>query len=168
MTVYADLSPDEQQQLRVGLQAAAVAISAASPGRAEETVSEGVAAAEFILGSGPDYVANTLVTSVLMELQQRLKSEQPFPDYVAVASAPSAYDHALEALRTVASLLDRRATPEEASGFKGWLLRLATVVARAGKEDQGFLGRGGVEVNAKERAALAEIASVLGIEAPTT
>jgi hypothetical protein len=39
-------------------------------------------------------------------------------------------------------------------------------VARAGKEDQGFLGRGGVLVNDAERAALASIAQTLGLELP--
>jgi hypothetical protein len=42
-------------------------------------------------------------------------------------------------------------------------MSIARSVASAGKEDQGFLGRGGVAVNDKERQALAAIASVLGV-----
>ena len=66
MTIYTDYTADEQQLLRKSLQAAAVAVSAASPGRKEETASEGYAAASFILGSRPEYVANTLVTSIIV------------------------------------------------------------------------------------------------------
>lgn len=165
MTIYADYTTEEQDILRAGLQGAAVAVSAASPGRKEETVSEGFAAAEFIMGSGPAYVANTLVTSILAELQDRIKHEHVFPDYVEVASAPGAGEQAMAHLRAVAALVDAKATPEEAAGFKGWLLDISRLVAKAGKEDQGFLGMGGVAVNDAERAALAAIGQALGLEA---
>lgn len=166
MSIYADYTAEEQQLLRHSLQAAAVAISAASPGRKEETVSEGYAAADFVLKSQPNYVANTLVTSILVDLQARLITEQPFPDYLKVASEVGALDEAMHTLGSVVKLLDGKATAEEALGFKGWLLDVARVVAQAGKEDQGFLGMGGVAVNDAERAAYAAIAATLGLEAP--
>jgi hypothetical protein len=165
MTIYADYTADEQRVLRAGLQAAAVAISAASPGRPEEAVSEGFAAARVILESGPDHVANTLVTSMIREVEQRLKTEQPFPDYVEVATAGGAYEAAIAALHSVSALLDRKASPGEAAGFKDWLLRIARATAEAGMEDQGFLGRGGTQINAAEQAALGEIEIALGVRA---
>ena len=164
MTVYADYTDNEQLQLRRSLQAAAVAVSAASPGRKEETVSEGYAAAEFILDSQAEYVGNTLVTSMLVEIQRRLGNEHPFPDYLEAATAPGALDEAMLALRSVTTLLGAKAEPEEAAGFKRWLLEIANVTAEAGKENQGFLGRGGVAVNDAERAELRSIAEVLGLE----
>ncbi|HSM33772.1 MAG TPA: hypothetical protein VK987_06750 [Anaerolineae bacterium] len=163
MSIYADYTADEQQQLRAGLQAAAVAVSAASPGRPEETVSEGFAAARVILESGPDYVANTLVTSMIREVERRLKTEQPFPDYVEVATADGAHEAAIAALHAVSELLDRKASPGEAAGYKEWLLRVARATAEAGMEDQGFLGRGGVQINAAEQGALREIEIALGV-----
>jgi hypothetical protein len=166
MTIYADYTAAEQRQLRAGLQAAAVAISAASPGRSEETVSEGFAAARVILESGDDYVANTLVTSMIREVERRLKTEQPFPDYLEAAQAEGAHDAASAALRAVAALVDEKASPDEAAGYKDWLLRIARATAEAGMEDQGFLGRGGVQVNAMEQTALREIEMALGVEAP--
>lgn len=69
----------------------------------------------------------------------------------------------METLRAVAMLLEAKAPPDEAAAYKGWLLRLAETVAAGGKEDQGFLGRGGVLVNAAEEVALASIAEALGI-----
>jgi hypothetical protein len=163
MTVLADLSEPEQRLLVHGLQSAAVAISAASPGRPEETVSEGMAAATFILERHPDDVANTLIGSVILAIEVRLRTEQPFPDFVEVARAEGAREAAMQTLRDVAVLLDTRTTPDEAAGYKRWLMRIAEHVAAAGKEDQGFLGHGGVLVNATEEQALAEIAATLGL-----
>lgn len=163
MTVLADLDDVERQLLVRSLQAAAVAVSAASPGRPEETVSEGMAAATFILERHPDDLADPLIGSVIFWLEERLKTEQPFPDFVAVARADGAREAAMETLRQVALVLDSRATPEEAAGYKRWLLRIARNVAAAGKEDQGFLGRGGVFVNPAEETALGEIAATLGL-----
>jgi hypothetical protein len=164
MSVLADYSEADRILLRRSLAAAAIFISASSPGRKEETVSEGYAAAEFVLRSQPQYVGNTLVTSIIVWIEQRLDHEQPFPDFVDVASSDGARDRAIETLRGVVPVLDGQATPEEAAGYKGWLMEIARVVARAGKEDQGFLGRGGVQVNDVERAALEELAELLGTE----
>jgi hypothetical protein len=163
MTVIGDLTDDERTVLFAALRAAPVVISAASPGRKEETASEGYAAASAILQSRDAYVANPLVSSIIVAIEQRIHAEQPFPDHVAVATAPDAEAHALAALRAGAALLDARCTPDEAAGTKRWLLEIARVTAEAGKEDQGFLGRGGVLVNDEERAALARVAEALGV-----
>jgi hypothetical protein len=165
MTVLADYTEEEQALLRSALESAAVAVSAASPGRDEETVSEGFAAAAFVLESQPRYVDNTLVTSVLVGLQGDLQHEHVFPEYRLVAASPGAMQESLIVLGRVTQLLDSRATPEEAAGYKRWLLEIARVTAEAGKEDQGFLGTGGVRINDKERAAIEAIAAALGVEA---
>jgi hypothetical protein len=67
-------------------------------------------------------------------------------------------------LRRVTALLDEKATPDEAAGYKRWLMDIARTVAEAGKEDQGFLGRGGVLINDAERAALQGVAEALGLD----
>lgn len=163
MTVYSDFSADEQFLLRASLEAAAVAVSAASPGRKEETASEGFAAASYVLGSREAYVGNTLVSSVILALEERAREEQPFPDFVKVASEPGAREWAMDILRQARALLDARATPDECAGYKAWLMGIADATAAAGKEDQGFLGTGGVMVNDAERAALDEVAATLGV-----
>ena len=73
----------------------------------------------------------------------------------------------MEVVRSAVALVDAGATPDEASAYRAWLLGIAIAVAQAGKEDQGFLGRGGVMVNDAERAALGELAALLGLEAPS-
>jgi hypothetical protein len=164
MQVYGDFSPEEQVLLRRSLLAVAVAVSAASPGRGEETVSEGFAAASFILDRRDDYVRFPLITSVIAWLQEQSAADQPFPDFVKAAEAPNAEAEAMDTLRGVVEMLDTRVDAAEAAAYKGWLMSIANAVATAGKEDQGFLGRGGVAVNDRERAVLAEISSVLGID----
>jgi hypothetical protein len=165
MTVLADLSADDQDVLFAGMRSAAVAVSAASPGRGEETASEGFEAAKLVLDSQPRYVDNPLVTSVIVEIGRRIAAEQPFQNYLEIAQAAGAGEQARTALRAVAALLDEHVAPDEAGGFKRWLVEIATTTAKAGKEDQGFLGMGGVMVNDAERTALKEIASILGIAA---
>jgi hypothetical protein len=168
MSVYGEFSDDEQRLLRASLEAAAVAVSAASPGRPEEAASEGFAAASFVLERKADYVEDRLISAVIADLEARLATDQAFPDFVKVASAPGALDWAMETLRAVGALLDARAPHEDAAAYKAWLVRLATKVALAGKEDQGFLGRGGVSINDAEKSALEAVAEALGtnVEGP--
>lgn len=165
MTVFRDLAAEEQLVLLRALQAGPVVVSVASPGRKEETASEGFAAAAFVLDSRARYVGNVLVSSIIIALEDRVRAELPFPDYLEVVRAPGAGEAALETLRAAAALIDAHATPEDAASTKQWLLEIARVAAQAGKEDQGFLGRGGVLVNDKERAALTQVAEALGINA---
>ncbi len=73
--------------------------------------------------------------------------------------------HALEAGRTFAALVDRKASPEEAEGAKRWLIGIAERTAEAAKEG-GFLGFGGTQVNPAETAAIQEVARTLGVSGP--
>jgi hypothetical protein len=60
----------------------------------------------------------------------------------------------LEELREAAALLRSKATPEEADGYRAFVVTLAERVAEAHKE-------GGQEVSDRERAALREIEASL-------
>jgi len=162
MSLFADYDPDQQRVLLRAISAAAVLVSAASPGSRADTVSEGFASAEYVLDSLEASVGNTLVSSVIMAIRDRLAAEEPFPDYAQAAAAPDAEAQARAALAAVASLLDARSTPEEAAGYKDWLVHVAQASAQGALEDKGFLGRGGVQVNDAERAAIAEVARLLG------
>lgn len=62
----------------------------------------------------------------------------------------------LAACREVSKILRQKATEEEATEFKCWLVALARKVAQAAKEG-GFLGFGGTEVTEAEAAALDQI-----------
>jgi hypothetical protein len=69
---------------------------------------------------------------------------------------------AIERATKIAALLSEKSTPEEADGFKRWLLDIAQTAANASKEG-GFLGIGGTRVSAEEAAALDELRTALGM-----
>ncbi len=164
MSVLTDYTPDEQRVLLGSLEAAGVAISAASPGKKRETVSEGFAAASYILDSKKEWLGNTLVGTIQFTLQDRSASGDKFPNFYDLATAPGAEAKALDTLRQVTALLDAKTTPEEAAGFKQFLMNIATKTAEAGMEGGNFWGRGAVAVNDAERAALDQIADILGVK----
>jgi hypothetical protein len=163
MTLIGDFGPDDQRTLLQGLEAAAVLVSTASPGRKEETASEGFAMAVYILDSAPEHIAHPLLASMIQALKDRAAAHGAFPDYNKLVEAPGARDRAIEALRAAVAAVDAGATPDEAAAYRVWLVGIANAVAEAGKEDQGFLGRGGVMVNDAERAALRELATLLEV-----
>jgi hypothetical protein len=167
MSVFADYGPEEQRVLLRAINAAAVLVSAASPSSGADTASEGFASAEYVLASLEANIGNTLVCSVIVALRDRAADdESAFPDYVKAAKAADAADQARSRLRDVAALLDTRAAPDEAAGYKDWLIGVARASAAASLEDRGFLGFGGTPVNDAERAAIDEVAHLLGRPAP--
>lgn len=165
MSVLDDYSAEEQSLLLRSLAAAAIAIAAASPGRKVETASEGFAAASYIMEVRQPYLAHPLIGSLQFEIDRRAAAGDSFPNFVKQATAAGAEQAALDTLTAVAALLDAKTTPEEAQGFKRWLLDIATTTKEAGKEGGNFLGWGAVAVNDEERAALQRMAKVLGVEA---
>ena len=164
MPVLTDYTSEEQILLMQGPRLGAIVVSAASPGRSADTVSEGVAAIRYAMSSRGEFLDNTLIGSILYELDQLAKSDQRFADYGKLAAAPDAEAQALAQLGQIADLLDRKSNPAEAAGYKQWVLNAATAASQAAKEDTGFLGRGAVTVNDAEKAILAEIAKVLRLQ----
>lgn len=62
------------------------------------------------------------------------------------------------------SIVEAKATPEEADAYKRFALTVAEAAANANREG-GFVGIGGKPVSANEQAALDEIRSALGLSA---
>jgi hypothetical protein len=165
MSVLADYTDEEQFLLMEGPRLGAVVVSAASPGRGNETVSEGFAAIQYAMNRSGEFLDNTLISSIQFAVEQLGKTDHKFADYSKLATAPGAKDAALARLSELADLLDRKSTPAEAAGYKQWVMNAATLASEAGKEGGNFFGRGAVLVNDAERAALAEIAATLRIQA---
>jgi hypothetical protein len=164
MSLITDYSDEEQALLMQGPRLGAIVVSAASPGRSADTFSEGVAAIQYAMGSQGEFLGNTLISTILYELDQLAKSEHKFADYNKLADAPDAGAHALAQLGQIAGLLDLKSDPAEAAGYKQWVLNAAKRASEAAKEGANWLGRGGVVVNEGEQAALAEIAAALRIQ----
>jgi hypothetical protein len=64
-------------------------------------------------------------------------------------------------LRKAISILESKATPEEADAYKTFVMTVAQAVAGAHKEG-GFLGVGGTRISEAENQALDEISQALG------
>ena len=165
MSLITDYTSEEQMLLMQGPRLGAIAVSAASPGRAADTMSEGIAAIQYATGSRGEFLDNTLISSILYQLDELAKSEQRFADYGKLAAAPDAGPNALAQLGEIADLLDRKSDPAEAAGYKRWVLNAATTASQAAKEGASFFGRGGVTVSDAEEAALARIAAALRLQA---
>jgi hypothetical protein len=164
MSLITDYTSEEQILLMQGPRLGAIAVSAASPGRAADTMSEGIAAIQYAMGSRGEFLDNTLISSILYQFDQLAKSDRKFADYGKLAATPDAGPHALAQLGQIADLLDRKSDPDEAAGYKQWVLNAAMMASQAAKEGTGFLGRGGVLVSDAEQAVLAEIAVALRLQ----
>jgi hypothetical protein len=164
MSILSDYTPEQQQLLLRSLEAAGVAVAAASLGATRETVSEGFAAASYIMERRAEFLDNTLIGSVQYAIEQRAAAGGSFPNFVDEASAPGAAEYALETLRKVTALLAAKSTPEEAAGYRQWLMNIAVTTTNAGKEGGNFLGWGAVAVNDAERTMLQTIAAALDLE----
>jgi hypothetical protein len=164
MSLITDYDSEEQFLLMQGPRLGAIVVSAASFGSKADTMSEGLAAIQYAMTSRGEFLDNTLIGSILYQIDQLAKSDRRFADYGKLAAAPGAEEHALAQLGQIADLLDRKSDPAEATGYKQWVLNAATAASQAAKEGGGFLGRGAVTVNDAERAALAEIAKSLRLQ----
>ncbi len=164
MSVISDYTSEEQLLLMQGPRLGAIVVSAASPGRSAETASEGFAAIQTAMNTRGQFLDNTLIGSILYELDQLAQAGQRFAEYSKLATAPNAKADALAKLGQIADLLDSKSNPAEAAGYKQWVMNAATAASEAGKEGGNFFGRGAVMVNDAERAALAEIARTLRLQ----
>jgi hypothetical protein len=79
------------------------------------------------------------------------------PDGIAAALR----DRALEDCRAVVALLEDRSHPDEAEGYKRYLMDMARATAEASRHG-GWLSRS-ARVDEQERALLCEVADVLGV-----
>ena len=106
-----------------------------------------------------------MVAAVIAELETeegQSKLHKTLHKRFAEVKNPAGFvQNSLVALREASAILDER-EPADAAAFKSWLLSVSRRVAESASEG-GFLGFGGVQVSAAERATLDEIAEALGI-----
>jgi hypothetical protein len=106
--------------------------------------------------------AQELVSALVADLKKKSDNKESVaaPE---VKEDDEAREVMRQGLQEAAGVLDAKCSPEEAAGFKQWLLDLAQTVAEADKEGSHF-GFGGVQVTDKEKKALAELRSTLGLQ----
>lgn len=159
MTKQADYTPEEWKTLfNAPVMAGMVVMLAGQSGPIQ------IAKEMFAIGSSMAEIdqqgsSNELIKSLVAEVKARNKPEGDMPRPEDVDQARTL---ALGHLREVSAILERKSTPDEATGFKQWLVQISQKVAHAAKEG-GFLGFGGTEVTTDEQAAMQQVSSALGV-----
>jgi hypothetical protein len=111
----------------------------------------------------PD-AASEFVTSIVDDIDDRAMNPEELPDSDKLRKDKLEYKLAkmLGEIEDVAILIEAKASPQEAAGFKVWLFGVAKGVSEASKEDSSF-GFGGELVSKKEKRALNKLKFVLRI-----
>lgn len=165
MTTKTDYTAEEWDHLLEAPMSAGMLIAAASPSLLG-SIGESMSIAKGIAAAAQGAAGNELLNALLADLTNKETMKEARPELTSKDPA-AAKAQLLGTVQAAAAVLDQKATPEEAAGIKNWLYQLAVGAANATKEG-GFLGIGAVRVSDAEKAALADLASVLGVtpEAP--
>jgi hypothetical protein len=109
--------------------------------------------------------SNPVVASVAASFKEMAAKHERLQSPVSVAGKkPEEVKAEVEAqLAKIPAILEGKVPPDQAEGYKKWLLDIAVKVANAATEG-GFLGFGGERVTAAETAEINELASSLGVK----
>ena len=155
MTRKDQFNAEEWDQITQGPPLAAIlVITASRGGSVRESLSVG------------DVYKDARAAKDAPELVGQLLASPPRLDPGKASSAEELHTQTIERLRAAATLVEERATGEEADAYKRFVLDVAQRAAERHKEG-GFLGVGGKRVSDAEAAALAEIAAALDIPYPS-
>jgi hypothetical protein len=164
MTGKSDFTENEWATLLRAPTVAGMAITLADPGGPIEVLKETSAVLQFVTQESAkrDDLIGEVARDVLVRGGEQRKS--PLGDFKP-PRGPMAGKAILDELANASSVVEQKATPEEAEAFRAWLLEAARRAADAAKEG-GFLGFNAVRVSEGEKRMLAELASALGVAAP--
>jgi hypothetical protein len=165
VTTRADFAPEEWELLLRAPYSVAYAVVTASPSGLVGVLQELAVVGMVVEETRDRGAATALVNAIVADLARQ--EDQPEPPPAEAGAARETRAGALETCHRVAELLAARATPEEATEYRHWLLALGRRVATAAREGS-LLGFGGTPVSAEEAAALDEIARALGGGTGTT
>src|SRR4051812_44020195 len=144
---------------------AGMAVTVAEPSGLWGLMKEGLASGWALL-EAKNSGANELIKAVAADFgtgEGRTAARDGIQAKLSGSKLPEVKAKAIAILRETAALVDAKA-PADAPGFKAWLRHVAQKAAEASTEG-GFLGFGGVQVSAAEKATLQEISAALGTPA---
>ena len=159
MTTREDFTDEEWTRLERSPIVAGMAISLADPGGPIEAVKESMATLKTVTEAAQSGNQSELVDAVAKSFAEKAQQRQsPLGDFKPRGAM--AGEEILEELRGVNALLAEKATPEEAAGFREWLLTAAQRSADAAKEG-GFMGFKAERVSEGEQKMLDKLREVL-------
>jgi hypothetical protein len=158
MASKSDFTPEEWKTIVAAAPMIGLAVTCASPngpwGVMKEMLSMGMAMAEMLKKGS----SNMLIAELGADLKAwQTKPEPPH----GIKDPEQCKEAALNHVRAVNDLLNRKVKPEEAEEFKKWLLAIGQRVAEAANEG-GIFGFGGERVSEAEKNVLRQIAFALG------
>jgi hypothetical protein len=153
-----DFTPEEWKTIVAAAPMVGLAVTCASPngpwGVMKEMLSMGMAMAEMLEKGS----SNPLIAALAADLKTRQTKPEP-PQ--GLKDTEQCKEAALQHLRAVNEILDRKARGPEGDEFKQWLLTVGHRVAEATNEG-GIFGFGGERVSEAEKNVLRQIAFALG------
>lgn len=162
----AAFSPAEWIDLGKGLVMPSLAVAGSSlsgaGGIAKELAALGSSLSGAIDTAAPGSLVSQIGGEAVSMINQVVGGQKSLEDYGIDLKSVSGT--AISQLKHVVSLLDSKASPEDASFYKATTLDAARSTATAAREG-GFLGFGGKDVSAEEQATLDKITSTLGTTA---
>ena len=158
MTSKADFTPEEWKTIVAAAPMVGLAVTCASPngpwGVMKEMLSMGMAMAEMLQKGS----SNPLIAELAADLKARQTKPEPLQN---IKDSEQGKELALNHVRAVNDLIDRKVEAGEADEFKRWLLAVGRRVAEASSEG-GIFGFGGERVSDAEKNVLRQIAFALG------
>jgi hypothetical protein len=162
MATKADFTADEWNQIQRAPFMAGLAVVAASPSGPFGVVKELFAVGKMLGEVKSQGTSNDLIKALVADIEAGAK-DLSAPAELKGKTPVQVKSYAIESLRQVAALIDKKTKPDEAQGFKQWLVSVAQKVAEAAKEG-GFLGFGGTRVSEEEAATIKELSTTLGVK----
>jgi hypothetical protein len=160
MATKADFTADEWNQIQRAPFMAGLAVVAASPSGPFGVVKELFAVGKMLGEVKAQGSSNELIKALVADIETGAR-ELSAPAELKGKTPDQVKSYAIESVRQVAALIEKKAKPDETQGFKQWLVAVAQKVAEAAKEG-GFLGFGGTQVSEQEAATIKELSAALG------
>jgi hypothetical protein len=159
MTTKADFTEEEWARLGRAPLVAGLAISLADPGGPIEALKESMASLKTVMETAQSGGHGELVDAVASDVAAMAR-ERKNPLSGFRPKGATAGQEILDELRDVNGIVAAKATPEEAAGFREYLMTAAQRAADAAKEG-GFMGFGAKQVSEGEEKMLARLREAL-------
>ncbi|MCB0140528.1 MAG: hypothetical protein KDE50_11525 [Caldilineaceae bacterium] len=160
MTTKAAFTTDEWKTLMQAPFVVGMYITMASPSLTD-AIKESMAVAKEIAKTAESASGSELLTALVDEYKDAATAKMAQPDF-NTRDIEAIKTEALADVKSAAAVLKSKATPAEATEITKWIYDIGVAAAEAAKEGD-FLGIGGVRVSDDEKAALAQLASALGV-----
>lgn len=159
MTKRTDYTPEEWNVLGTAPLMIGMPVITAAEIETSQMTQE-VAAMVQKIGESIDVASgNELVDDLMAQMRERMDAGERLTVAVDISNPTALKQGVLEMAGQVATILESKSNPDEAAGFKEWLMSIATKVAEAVKE--GEVMSGTVNISPDEAAVMQEMRAAL-------